>query len=215
LLQSRGALFHARLLVDFEKATMTVYVDNMKMPWRGMIMSHMMADELDELHEMAARIGMKLEWFQGEGHSIPHYDVSEGKRQQAIRLGAVEEDMFSDAMGAFRREWRRRSRSSVRVWNCSKDKNIPLDAILVDRSTPFGNPFSHIPNAAARWTVASREEAVEAYRRWIFRKENLRLRMVMREILKGKDLVCHCAPQPCHWIVAEIANDVRFNDDDD
>jgi hypothetical protein len=193
---------------------MTVYVDNMMMSWRGMVMSHMMADELEELHEMAARIGMRREWFQDEGHSIPHYDVSEGKRQQAIRLGAVEEDMFDDHMVAFRREWRRRARASVRVWNVKTDKNIPNDAVLVDRSTPFGNPYSHLPNSAARFSAPDREAAVEAYRRWIFRKEQLRLRMLMREVLRGKDLVCHCTPKLCHaYVVAEIANDPRFRDE--
>jgi hypothetical protein len=75
---------------------MTVYVDNIKIPWRGMLMSHMTADSVDELHEFAARLGLKRAWAQlPPEHSIPHYDVSEGKRQMAIRLGAVEEDWRS------------------------------------------------------------------------------------------------------------------------
>jgi ribA/ribD-fused uncharacterized protein len=74
---------------------MAVYVDNMKMPYRGMIMSHMTADSNEELHEMAAKLGLNREWFQGlPKHTIEHYDISEGKRQQAIKLGAVEEDLF-------------------------------------------------------------------------------------------------------------------------
>ena len=67
---------------------MAVYVDNYQAAWKGMKMSHMMADTLDELHEMADKIGLKREWFQE--HSQPHYDVSESKRQEAIVNGAIE-----------------------------------------------------------------------------------------------------------------------------
>jgi ribA/ribD-fused uncharacterized protein len=92
---------------------MSVYVDNMRMPWRGMIMSHMTADSNEELHEMAIKIGMKREWFQGRPkHSIEHYDVSEGKRQQAIKLGAIEEDIW-DPDNEAGRERRRKIRMAA------------------------------------------------------------------------------------------------------
>ncbi len=43
---------------------------------------------LDELHAFAARIGMKREWFQN--HAIaPHYDLTAGRRQRALAIGAV------------------------------------------------------------------------------------------------------------------------------
>lgn len=59
-------------------------------------MSHMTADTVEELHEFAARIGLKRSWAQlPPEHWIPHYDVSDGKRLQAIRAGAVEEDWRS------------------------------------------------------------------------------------------------------------------------
>jgi hypothetical protein len=75
---------------------MTVYVDNVKIPWRGMLMSHMTADSIEELHAFAASIGLKRAWAQlPPEHSIPHYDVSEGKRRLAIKRGAVEEDWRS------------------------------------------------------------------------------------------------------------------------
>jgi hypothetical protein len=48
----------------------------------------MLADTLEELHAMAAAIGMKREWFQPL--SFPHYDVALGRRAAAVRLGAVE-----------------------------------------------------------------------------------------------------------------------------
>ena len=50
--------------------------------------SHMTADNLSELHEMAKRIGMKREWFQD--HPVhPHYDLTSGRRAAALRGGAV------------------------------------------------------------------------------------------------------------------------------
>jgi len=67
---------------------MAVYVDNVRIPFRGMRMSHMIADDLDELHEMGSAIGMKREWFQQT--SFPHYDVSDERRAAAVALGAVE-----------------------------------------------------------------------------------------------------------------------------
>lgn len=68
---------------------MTVYVDNMQAKYKGMKMSHMMADTLEELHEMADKIGMKREWFQDKKRN-PHYDVSMAKRALAVKFGARE-----------------------------------------------------------------------------------------------------------------------------
>jgi len=69
---------------------MPVYIDHVKIPFRGMLMSHMTADTLTELHHMADAIGMKREWFQiPPKASYPHYDVSEPKRDMAIALGAI------------------------------------------------------------------------------------------------------------------------------
>lgn len=50
----------------------------------------MVADTLEELHAMAAGIGMKRAWFQPR--SFPHYDVSQERRRIALGLGAVEID---------------------------------------------------------------------------------------------------------------------------
>lgn len=48
---------------------------------------HMFGTDLEELHRMASRIGMKRSWFQSDG-TFPHYDLSRSRRLHAIRLGA-------------------------------------------------------------------------------------------------------------------------------
>lgn len=85
---------------------MAVYVDNAFIPFGRMVMCHMEADTLDELHEMADKLGLKRSWFQDK--SIPHYDVSKSIRAKAVELGAIEEDCFSED-----EDVRRKSRHSM------------------------------------------------------------------------------------------------------
>ncbi len=66
---------------------MPVYVDNAAMPYGRMIMSHMLADSLPELHAMAERIGIQRKWFQNR--NIPHYDICKSKKALALKLGAI------------------------------------------------------------------------------------------------------------------------------
>ncbi len=68
---------------------MTVYVDDAFIPYRSMLMCHMIADTEDELHAMAAKIGIQRKWYQAKS-SIPHYDISKGKRDLAVGFGAKE-----------------------------------------------------------------------------------------------------------------------------
>jgi hypothetical protein len=48
---------------------------------------HLTATTLEELHEFAAKLGLKREWFQ-EHRLISHYDLTPSKRALALRLGA-------------------------------------------------------------------------------------------------------------------------------
>jgi hypothetical protein len=54
-----------------------VYVDEMRAAFRGMIMCHLIADSDEELHAMAARLGLKMAWHQKPGTVHSHYDISE------------------------------------------------------------------------------------------------------------------------------------------
>lgn len=71
-----------------------VYVDMLlNYGWKLGASCHMLADNENELHELAAKIGMKRSWFQdGDTHTMPHYDLVESKRKLAIKNGAIEID---------------------------------------------------------------------------------------------------------------------------
>ncbi len=43
-----------------------------------------------ELHEFAARIGLKREWYQAPPRHRSHYDLSRTARERAVLNGAVE-----------------------------------------------------------------------------------------------------------------------------
>ena len=59
----------------------------------------------EELHALAARIGMKRSWFQAPPKSSkPHYDLTPPRREAAIRAGAVVLDRAG--LGAFFARWR-------------------------------------------------------------------------------------------------------------
>jgi hypothetical protein len=88
---------------------MTVHVDNFRCPAKvGHIRgrwSHLTADTPAELHDFAARLGLQRAWFQAQcryGQACPavdgvcahfHYDVTDGKRAEAITLGAQPIDL--------------------------------------------------------------------------------------------------------------------------
>lgn len=75
---------------------MSVYVDEMSVSliskkWPYNRACHMIADNIEELHSLASVIGLKRSWFQKK--TIPHYDLTENKRRQAVKAGAIPIDM--------------------------------------------------------------------------------------------------------------------------
>jgi hypothetical protein len=69
---------------------MAVYVDAAIWAWSGLKWCHLLADDLDELHRFAARLGIKRTSFQCPPRAAtPHYDLTGYERARAIALGAV------------------------------------------------------------------------------------------------------------------------------
>lgn len=72
---------------------MGVYVDDMiqglRTPrWPYGKHYHLVADTTGELHDFAHEIGLRRSWYQHK--TIPHYDLTAGKRTIAVRKGAIQ-----------------------------------------------------------------------------------------------------------------------------
>ena len=84
-----------------------------------------------------------------------------------------------------------------KVYN--KKKPYPQNCIYVGRPTKFGNPF-------VIGQDGSREEVIEKFEQWV--KSNPKLIKEIKDKLRGKDLVCFCAPLACHAdVLLKIANE--------
>ena len=83
-----------------------------------------------------------------------------------------------------------------RVLN-KREAGVPAGAVFVGRPTAWGNPF-HIGKDG------SRQQVIAKYRRWLLSNAALMARLPE---LRGKDLVCWCAPKACHAdVLLELAN---------
>ncbi len=49
---------------------------------------HLLADSFDELEIFARKMGLHPDWIQSK--SFIHYDLAERRRNQALKLGAIE-----------------------------------------------------------------------------------------------------------------------------
>lgn len=82
----------------------------------------------------------------------------------------------------------------MKVVHCKKESYD----VYIGRPSKWGNPFTHLnTNTQAKFKVNSREEAIEAYRKWITEGDGRHLLKDLHE-LKGKVLGCWCAPKLCH-----------------
>lgn len=89
-------------------------------------------------------------------------------------------------------------RRRPRVLNRRVD-GIPPGAVYVGRPSPWGNPFE-FPSSLC----PTREDAIERFRYHMTEGQGSLLDL---RPLRGKDLVCWCAPLPCHAdILLEMAN---------
>ncbi len=72
------------------------------------------------------------------------------------------------------------------------------DGVYIGRPSKWGNPFV-IENDGTR------TEVIQKYRKWLNGQPEL-MEAARRE-LKGKNLVCYCAPLACHGdVLLEVAN---------
>ena len=84
-------------------------------------------------------------------------------------------------------------------------KNAPSDAVYIGRPSQWGNPYVFEEKVWRRHPnklvlVESRLEAIRLYALEILPKLNL-------APLRGKDLWCFCAPEPCHGdVLLTMAN---------
>ena len=85
----------------------------------------------------------------------------------------------------------------------NKNVRIPEGAVLVDRTTRWGNTF-------IIGRDGTREDVVQKYKQDALAKPDYISEV--RTTLKGKDLVCWCAPEACHAdVLLEIANESNKN----
>jgi hypothetical protein len=91
-----------------------------------------------------------------------------------------------------------------RVLNKRRDK-IPPEAVLVDRTTKWGNPYKIGKPRADGSGPMCRTEVIDRFKQWLEKQPVLLA--AMKEELRGKDLVCWCVPERCHAeILLELAN---------
>lgn len=81
----------------------------------------------------------------------------------------------------------------IAILNLKTVKTVPAGAVLVDRTTPFGNPYQI-------GVDGDREEVVARYEgdfHWKLENDGT-FRSRVDALGKPTALLCHCAPMRCH-----------------
>ena len=79
-------------------------------------------------------------------------------------------------------------------------KRPAADRVYVGRPSKWGNPFIIGGDG-------TRDEVIAKYRAWVVQQQPL---MAALHELRGKNLVCWCAPERCHAeVLIELANQRR------
>lgn len=75
-----------------------------------------------------------------------------------------------------------------------KVSGIPTNSVYIGRPSKWGNPFMVGRDG-------TRDEVIRKYKEWV-KSQDMNF-----EELRGKDLVCWCAPLACHGdVLIELAN---------
>ncbi|HEX7095343.1 MAG TPA: Dam family site-specific DNA-(adenine-N6)-methyltransferase [Acidimicrobiales bacterium] len=90
---------------------------------------------------------------------------------------------------------------NVRAATVVNRNTEPFD-VYIGRGSPFGNPYSHVASQHRTIVVATRDEAIRRYKRWLLGEETVAwMRPPTRDqvlALRGKRLGCYCRPLSCH-----------------
>lgn len=91
------------------------------------------------------------------------------------------------------------------VYNVKNYLQPPAEAIYVGRPTKWNNQFQFGQDYQGR--ILTRADTVEAYRDWLLHSDQGQALLEDIGELTGHDLVCWCAPFPCHAdVLMEEAN---------
>lgn len=89
------------------------------------------------------------------------------------------------------------AQTGPRILNKKSIASAPADSVYIGRPSKWGNPF-------AIGQHGGRFEVIAKYRGWIVQQPKL---MADLHELRGRDLVCWCAPFACHGeVLRELAN---------
>lgn len=91
-----------------------------------------------------------------------------------------------------------------RIQRRNRYAKLPPGAMLVNRSSRWGNPF----RVSEHGGTYSREESIRLYREYILAKIEEDPKYYDLSKLRGKDLACSCGPEElCHAdVLLELAN---------
>lgn len=97
--------------------------------------------------------------------------------------------------------------NSPKVLNRHRDE-IPAGSVFVGRPSKWGNPFklaSYYEGLNTEEKMFHRREVIRQYRKYLWSHPELIADAKIE--LKGRNLVCYCAPLPCHAdVLLEVAN---------
>lgn len=96
-----------------------------------------------------------------------------------------------------------RTASVTTVVHCKRDRYD----VYIGRPSKWGNPFSHLSNTLAQYSVDTRDEAIKEYEAWLRNQPEL---MAALPELRDKVLGCWCKPKACHGdVLAKIVNELK------
>lgn len=85
-----------------------------------------------------------------------------------------------------------------RVWS-KREPKYPADAVYIGRPSKWGNPFEIGRDG-------TRAQVIQKYNDWIVHERSDLFFAAQRE-LRGRHLLCWCAPRACHGdVLLKIAN---------